>query len=144
VLVGRPDVAAADDEGRGGRFARELRRTGRQLRRTGRQLRRTGRQLGGQDAAKDVVTTSDSGDGGDSALCIQYCDELDANCTGGNAQYANRAACLTTCKGFTVGDPSDVSGNTLYCRIYHGGAPAVADPGTHCAHAGPTGGGQCS
>ena len=42
----------------------------------------------------------------------------------------------------TVGDPADTSGNTLYCRIYHGGAPAKADPDTHCTHAGPDGTGE--
>jgi hypothetical protein len=36
-----------------------------------------------------------------------------------------------------------MSGNTLGCRIYHGGAPAVMDAATHCPHAGPSGAGVC-
>jgi hypothetical protein len=31
----------------------------------------------------------------------------------------------------------------VQCRIYHGSAPAAADAGLHCQHAGATGGGVC-
>jgi hypothetical protein len=30
--------------------------------------------------------------------------------------------------------------NSLGCRQYHGGNPSMTTPGTHCPHAGPTGG----
>jgi hypothetical protein len=64
-----------------------------------------------------------------------------ANCTAANAQYSSMDACMGTCKGFTaVGTLADKSGDTLGCRLYHGGAPAMATPATHCPHAGPTGG----
>ncbi len=33
-----------------------------------------------------------------------------------------------------------MEGDTLGCRLYHGGAPAITDPVLHCPHAGPTGG----
>jgi hypothetical protein len=36
-----------------------------------------------------------------------------------------------------------MAGNNLNCRIYHGGAPAMMAPGTHCPHAGPSGDGVC-
>src|SRR5581483_7128591 len=42
-----------------------------------------------------------------------------------------------------TGTLADMSGNSLGCRIYHAGAPAAADPTTHCPHAGPAGSGAC-
>lgn len=73
--------------------------------------------------------------------CPTYCAEVQANCTGDNAQYSDTAHCLAACASFPVGDSkvTDTSGNTLGCRIYHGGAPSMAAPATHCAHAGPGG-----
>lgn len=73
--------------------------------------------------------------------CPSYCSEVQANCTGTNAQYPDMAHCTATCASFAVGTSqvTDTSGNTLGCRIYHGGAPAKMAPATHCAHAGPAG-----
>ena len=73
--------------------------------------------------------------------CPSYCAEIQANCTGANAQYSDTAHCTATCASFTVGASTvtDASGNTLGCRIYHGGAPSKGMPGTHCVHAGPAG-----
>jgi hypothetical protein len=75
--------------------------------------------------------------------CPSYCAELQANCTGGNAQYPDMETCLATCASFEVGTSTvtDTTGNTLGCRIYHGGAPAKMDPGTECLQAGPAGAG---
>jgi hypothetical protein len=80
-----------------------------------------------------------SGGGSD---CEVYCDTIMSNCTDQNAQYVATEYCLATCATFPAGSPSDTMGNTLGCRAYHAGA-AVADPGTHCGHAGPGGGGIC-
>lgn len=74
--------------------------------------------------------------------CDGYCTRITANCTAGNAQYSNKETCLSTCAYFDMGSESDMSGNTLGCRLYHAGA-AQADPDTHCTHAGPGGNGQC-
>jgi hypothetical protein len=71
--------------------------------------------------------------------CATYCNEIQMNCTGTNAQYADPAHCMAACPSFPVGALGDTSGNTLGCRIYHGGAPAVMDPVLHCPHAGPGG-----
>ena len=73
--------------------------------------------------------------------CPSYCAEIQANCTGANAQYPDMAHCIATCASFIVGTSqvTDMSGNTLGCRIYHGGAPSTTAPATHCSHAGPGG-----
>jgi hypothetical protein len=62
-----------------------------------------------------------------------------ASCTGGNAAYASLAECLTSCAAFDDSEPydiSDVSGNTLACRLYHSQVASV-DPVTHCPHTEP-------
>jgi hypothetical protein len=73
--------------------------------------------------------------------CPTYCTEIQANCTGANAQYTDMAHCLSMCASFTVGTSrvTDTSGNTLGCRIYYAGAPSMTTAATHCAHAGPEG-----
>jgi hypothetical protein len=74
-----------------------------------------------------------------SLTCDNYCAEIQANCTGANAQYPDVAHCMGTCAAFAPGTAADQSGNTLGCRIYHAGAPSMMTPGTHCVHAGPGG-----
>src|SRR5436190_15099183 len=75
----------------------------------------------------------------------KYCTDIIAHCTGANAQYPTAVAtttmdqCLGTAASFAVGKTGDTSGNTLGCRAYHAGAPAMSDPATHCIHAGPLG-----
>jgi hypothetical protein len=67
-----------------------------------------------------------------------------ANCTGMNQQYGTMANCLHSCSVFPVGAASDISGNTLGCRIYHANAAMKTNnPTLHCPHAGPGGGGAC-
>jgi hypothetical protein len=77
--------------------------------------------------------------------CAFYCTQMMANCTGANAQYTSAEECLSYCNGarWAPGMEGATSGNTLACRIYHGGGPAMMMPGTHCPHAGPTGDGVC-
>lgn len=100
----------------------------------------------GTTSTTDTGTTSDTGTTTTSSSataptldCASYCAEVSANCTGTTAQYTDTASCMGTCAAFAPGALGDTSGNTLGCRIYHGGA-AKADPATHCGHAGPTGG----
>src|ERR1051325_6680028 len=73
--------------------------------------------------------------------CPTYCTAIQANCTGANAQYPDMAHCTATCASFTVGTSkvTDTAGNTLGCRIYHGGDLSKTTPATHCVHAGPGG-----
>jgi hypothetical protein len=94
---------------------------------------------GGEDAGP-----VDGGGGGGS--CATYCTQLMTNCTGDNAQYGSEAECLAYCasSGWPEGDVGATSGNSIQCRIYHGGAPATGTGAAeHCPHAGPTGGGVC-
>jgi hypothetical protein len=73
--------------------------------------------------------------------CSTCCTEIQANCTGANAQYPDMAHCTATCVSFAVGTSTvtDTAGNTLGCRIYHGGAPSHTAAAIHCVHAGPGG-----
>lgn len=78
--------------------------------------------------------------------CNSYCTTIAANCTGLNAQYGGANAvdatahCMATCAKFTPGALSDMSGNTLGCRIYHANNAKVTGMlGIHCPHAGPAG-----
>ena len=83
---------------------------------------------------------------GPEPTCDNYCDAVMANCTGQQAQYGSRDECIDYCEnigGWDAGEAGAVDGNTVACRVYHGGAPAAADPDTHCVHAGPTGGDMC-
>lgn len=109
------------------------------------------------DAGRDAASTGDTGtpvpdtgmttpDAGPATItCATYCAEMTTNCTGANAQYDGMADCMAYCDaaGWAVGTSADTSGNTLACRIYHGGVPAAGDPGEHCDHAGPGGDGVC-
>jgi hypothetical protein len=123
--------------------------------RTGSFLLATGLLAGGALLAAGGCSSSSSATGttggaGGSAVvpqdCTGYCDEIMANCAPSSpyAQYTDVAHCMATCATFTSkGMASDTAGNTLGCRIYHAGAPAKADPATHCQHAGPSGAGVC-
>jgi hypothetical protein len=81
-------------------------------------------------------------DAGGGLTCENYCTLIEANCTGANDQFASMQNCLDTCESYPRGMLTDTMGNTLGCRIYHSMA-AASDPGTHCGHAGPLGGGEC-
>ena len=73
--------------------------------------------------------------------CTTYCTEIQANCTGANAQYPDPAHCMAACASFPMGTAADKGPgtNTLGCRIYHAGTPSMTTPATHCPHAGPGG-----
>jgi hypothetical protein len=47
------------------------------------------------------------------------------------------------CATWAEGTEGDTTGDSVQCRIYHAGGPAAGDPGLHCPHAGPDGGGVC-
>ena len=71
--------------------------------------------------------------------CAAYCSSITQNCSAGNKQYNDMASCLASCAFMPVGSIADTQGNTLGCRTYHAGTPAMTTPATHCAHAGPGG-----
>lgn len=86
-------------------------------------------------------TGSSTGTGMTATLdCTSYCAEVMANCTDANKQYNDVKSCMGVCAAFPVGKLADTDGNTLGCRLYHGGGPAVSMAATHCSHAGITGG----
>jgi hypothetical protein len=73
--------------------------------------------------------------------CTVYCDLMQRNCTGANAQFASTSACLSACAGFPMnGNLGDTSGNTIQCRLYF--APLCGENSNsaslHCPHAGPS------
>lgn len=71
--------------------------------------------------------------------CASYCTTIQMNCMGANAQYPDVGHCMAACASFDVGTTGQATGNTLGCRIYHAGAPAVTNAMLHCPHAGPGG-----
>ncbi len=92
------------------------------------------------DAPADVPADVPS-----SAGCRTYCTQMMMNCTGANAQYDDMTACLTYCNNahWPEGMAGAAAGNSLACRIYHSGSPAMMDARMHCPHAGPTGDNVC-
>ena len=103
----------------------------------------TGGATGGTGGATGGTGGATGGAGGVALTCDDYCAEVEANCTGDNAQYPTTEACKGVCATFDPGTLADMSGATLGCHLYHGGAPAAGTPATHCPHAGPLGGGAC-
>jgi hypothetical protein len=72
--------------------------------------------------------------------CSTYCMEIQNHCTGVNSQYMDAAECMAACASFPVGTSTAIDmGNTLGCRIYYAGAPAMMPAATYCPHAGPGG-----
>ncbi len=77
--------------------------------------------------------------------CEVYCELTETTCTGDNALYADRSACLAACDELPQDAPhTAVEGDSVQCRIYHGGLPARMDAALHCAHAAEDGGGVCA
>jgi hypothetical protein len=92
-----------------------------------------------------------AGEAGDSSgmpadPCDEYCDEMEADCTGDAAQYRDRAQCMTICHFFPVGDASQSDENSSECRLKYvrkaryGLGAEVTD---YCRQAGPSGEGKC-
>jgi hypothetical protein len=79
--------------------------------------------------------------GGPAATCADYCADIEANCTGANAQFGAPGGCPEYCATWEAGSDPNM-GNTLACHAYHAGAAADM-PEVHCAHAGPSGGAVC-
>ncbi len=100
----------------------------------------TGTGTGTGGAGGDATTSSTSTGSTEMPDCPSYCAAVDANCKGAMAQYPSTASCLASCAALPLGKLSDVDGNSLGCRLYHVGAPAISNAAVHCPHAGPTGG----
>ena len=96
-------------------------------------------------AASDAVHCAHaaaSGGGVCGDRCAAYCDQVMGHCTGGDALFPDRGACLSVCGTFPVGSEFAAGGDSVQCRLMHASYPAAGDP-SHCAHAAPDGGGVC-
>lgn len=87
-------------------------------------------------------TAADGSTGAGADPCPQYCTLVSDHCAGDQAQYSGQGACEAVCAAIPPGSEDDQLGNTVGCRTYHA-INAAEDPGTHCVHAGPAGGGVC-
>ncbi len=74
------------------------------------------------------------------AQCLEYCDTVEANCTGDRKVYKTRQICLDVCANLDPGD-SEGGGNTVACRLAE--AQTAAREPDSCASAGPGGNGRC-
>lgn len=88
----------------------------------------------------DATACTKAGPGGDGTCgtnCESFCATTTAICGDqANPPYASEAGCLQACGGLAdteAFDASDLSGDTLACRLYHMTA-ASTDPDTHCGH----------
>jgi hypothetical protein len=91
------------------------------------------------DAALHCPHAGPSGGGVCGSYCDVYCNLSFEHCVGPNKHYDTPAECATACGGFAdTGNPGDTQYDTVQCRVYHLGAPAAADPDTHCPHGGET------
>lgn len=74
--------------------------------------------------------------------CPDYCRVAMTACTGPYQVYDDDNECEKVCAVLPRGKISDTFQNTVGCRKYHS-YNALADPKTHCPHAGPGGAGTC-
>jgi len=81
--------------------------------------------------------------------CADYCKLIQTACVSDNKVYDNPEQCVKVCEsgfatptGVPTGVP-DINQDTLSCRRWHAYFALTDDPGTHCTHAGPAGGGHC-
>ena len=79
--------------------------------------------------------------------CTNYCGLAMSNCTGDNALFDSDGSCASACEALgATGEPGDVDGDTVQCRIYHlgvAGSKADGAAATHCPHGAVDGGGVC-
>lgn len=72
-------------------------------------------------------------------VCPLYCDLVQQNCTGSDQVYPDRRTCLTTCDVLNAAGRFDdwvftAEVDSVQCRLYHAGPPAVQSPQLHCPH----------
>ena len=79
-----------------------------------------------------------------SAQCKQYCADLLRVCTGTDAPYSTKEACLATCALLPPGDPTEPSdGNSVECRQRQIALAELGEHSLNCPRAGPGGDGVC-
>lgn len=97
------------------------------------------------DSGTDGGETPEAGSDIDpEALCDEYCTEIIDNCVEDtDVQYPSHGFCMNVCSHFEIGDPDDVTGNTLFCRLSRARNAAISEPEANCQVAGPSGGNVC-
>jgi hypothetical protein len=76
--------------------------------------------------------------------CEGYCGNYFKNCQNDlNLFDGDMAACMAFCATKYQGIKDETTRDTVGCREYHAGAPALGDPVLHCPHAGPGGADVC-
>ena len=95
------------------------------------------------DAAEDAFVPYDTvpacGSTHRADVCFSYCDGVGRFCTGADKQYQTADECLALCNGPTwaCGNPSDLTGNSLYCRMTHTIFAGLGAAAARCPNAGP-------
>lgn len=90
----------------------------------------------GGDVATECAAADVHGNDTCGSWCEVYCDLMETNCSDQRVAYADRATCLDACASFADdGDPEHDMGDTVQCRIYHAGVPAMLNAGLACGHA---------
>jgi hypothetical protein len=106
----------------------------------------SGGQGGGGGLGIDGGRTDAERSDGGSAVCRQYCTDVQLLCTGNVKQYIDEAQCLKVCAIFpegTVGGPDE---NTASCRMSYAGKARYAagtERDAYCRKAGPGSDGTC-
>lgn len=109
----------------------------------------------GSGAGSSGATPGDgaSGEGGDSGgtsgttdPCNEYCDLMDANCTGNDEQYRDQEQCLKICHLLPQGSAAGADDDSISCRLKYADKmryAAGAELSTYCQQAGPSGDASC-
>lgn len=97
-------------------------------------------ELAESDPAANCDKASASGGNTCGSWCENMCDLEAKNCTDIDDLYTSEVGCLSKCVTFSsAGEPGDVDGDTVQCRIHQLGTPAYAD--SEVCPAGTAGGG---
>jgi hypothetical protein len=103
----------------------------------------------GAGAAVHCIHAGPSGGDTCGKYCDVYCNLSLTTCTGANTVYDDASTCNTTCNLYNFSNvasfPSDTSGGTFSCRMYHlsVASQSAALATTHCPHTGQSGGTVC-
>lgn len=101
----------------------------------------------------DHTTHDEAGAGGEAGeksgppdLCDEYCNTMDANCTGNDAQYRDREQCMTICHLLPEGTEGGSDDDSIACRLKYVQKTRYANGSelsVYCEQAGPSGDDKC-
>ena len=93
--------------------------------------------LGIEDAALDPQFAAQ-------ALCNEYCNTVEASCTGDFDVYTSPETCRGVCSALPLGEPGAAIGNSIHCRLENArAAGSTQEFAEHCPAAGPGGDDIC-